>query len=160
MEQISTDFWRENPGVKNSLLKPLGMTKFSTNRKWIYPVISLFGSGVTPEFSSFSITKKFVLSSPAHRRDHDYQFSDVFRRGLCLRRSSECLLIECFAFTKNPAAGRRNGSPYHDCLVGQWNPSTFTFMIITRDIAILVVASRLDFPNPRQLGVTVSPTDF
>ena len=100
--------------VKNSLLKPLGMTKFSTNRNWIYLVISLFGSGVTPEFSSFSITKKIVLSSPAHRYDHDYQFPDVFRRGLCLRRSSECLLIECFAFTKNPAAGRRNGSPYHE----------------------------------------------
>ena len=30
MEQVSTDFWRENPRVKNSLLKPLRMTKFSS----------------------------------------------------------------------------------------------------------------------------------
>jgi hypothetical protein len=45
-------------------------------------------------------------------------------------------------------------------MIASWamEPSTFAFMIITRDIAILVVASR--FPNPRQLGVTVSPTDF
>ena len=121
--------------------------------------------GHKPEFSSFSITKKIVLSSPAYRCDHDYQFPDNVRRGLCLRlgRSSEYLLIEYHESVQvlnTPKTGLLDAEKDPLIMIASWAMEPSYFYLYDYHKRYCYPRGCLALPHSRQLRVTVSPTDF